>query len=124
VGYGDKVLPRALLVDDLDDVRTMVRIALRLSRTAEVVAEAATSRQAAEVAAQVRPDLVVLDVRLPDASGRETFTRVRDVSPTSKVVMFTVSDSDRDWYVQQGALYVHKSAGTPALVEALRGSPA
>jgi DNA-binding NarL/FixJ family response regulator len=116
------VLPRALLVDDLSDVRTMVRIALRLSGTAAVVAEAGTSELAARVAEQVRPDLVVLDIRLPDASGRETFIRVRGASPTSKLVMFTVSDSDRDWYVEQGAMYVHKSAGTAALVQAVRES--
>jgi DNA-binding NarL/FixJ family response regulator len=111
-----------LVVDDLTDVRTMVRIALRLSGTADVVAEAATGEMAARVAEDVRPDLVVLDVRLPDASGRETFTRVRGVSPASKVVMFSVSDSDQDWYVRQGAVYVPKSAGTTALVEAVRSS--
>jgi DNA-binding NarL/FixJ family response regulator len=114
------VLPRALLVDDLSEVRTMVRIALRLSHTADVVAEAATSRSATAVAGQVRPDVVVLDLRLPDASGREVFAGVRDVSPESKLVIFSVSESDSDWYVAAGAEYVHKSLGTPALVQAVR----
>ena len=109
-----------MLVDDQSEVRSMVRIALRVADAADVVAEAATSTAATRLAEQHRPDVVVLDLLLPDATGRDAFRSVRAASPDSGLVIFSISDSDRGWYERRGAAYVPKNAGTIRLVETIR----
>jgi DNA-binding NarL/FixJ family response regulator len=78
-----------VLVDDVDDYRRLVRVALRLRGTFEVVGEAADGLSAVDVVAATRPDVVVLDLGLPDLSAREVISRIRSVSPESGVVVFT-----------------------------------
>lgn len=80
---------RILLVDDASDVRALVRTKLRLSRRFEVVAEAATGREAVSLAVEHAPDLVLLDVSMPDMDGLETLRRIRETAPEVTVVMFS-----------------------------------
>jgi DNA-binding NarL/FixJ family response regulator len=54
-----------------------------------VVAEAETGNQAIEQAMKLKPDVVLLDVRMPDTDGLEALERIADRSPRTKVVMFT-----------------------------------
>lgn len=80
---------RVVLVDDVEDYRRLVRIALRLRGGFDVVAEAGDGREAVEAVTEHRPDVVVLDLGLPDLPGTEVIARIREVSPTSGVVVFT-----------------------------------
>ena len=111
---------RVLLVDDVADVRRLVRIALRFHGGFEVVGEAGAGLQAVELATRLRPDIVLLDLGLPDLAGRDVLTRVREVAPGAKVVVFTGADiDDRAYYEENAAGYVRKSGDLDYLVQLL-----
>jgi DNA-binding NarL/FixJ family response regulator len=90
------VVIRTLLVDDVDDVRRLVRIALRVRGGFDVVAEARDGSEAVRLAAETAPDVIVLDLGLPDLAGKEVLSGIRQVSPRSRVVVFSGSDTDRE----------------------------
>src|SRR5436189_831826 len=77
-----------LVADDHAVVREGVATILKGSDI-QVVAEAATGNQAIEQAMKLKPDVVLLDVRMPHTNGLEALERIQDRSPRSKVVMFT-----------------------------------
>jgi DNA-binding NarL/FixJ family response regulator len=109
-----------LLVDDVVDVRRLVRTTLRLRGGFEVVAEASDGEQAAGLAHRHRPDIVVLDLGLPDIAGREVLSRIRDASPSSKVVVFSGAETeDRDWIAEHVEGYVLKDVELDYLVDLL-----
>ena len=78
---------RVLLVDDVVEVRRLVRTSLRFRGGFEVVGEAADGAEAVRLASQLRPDVVVLDLGLPDIAGRDLLTQVRAASPSSKIIV-------------------------------------
>src|SRR5256885_15692660 len=77
-----------LVADDHPAVRQGVATILKGSDI-HVVAEAETGNQAIEQAMKLKPDVVLLDVRMPDTDGLEALERITDRSPRTKVVMFT-----------------------------------
>src|ERR1041384_908346 len=77
-----------LVADDHAVVREGVATILKGSDI-HVVAEAETGNQAIEQAMKLKPDVVLLDVRMPDTDGLEALERIADRSPRTKVVMFT-----------------------------------
>lgn len=80
---------RLLVVDDHEVVRQGLVAMLDRRPSFQVVAEAATTAEAIEMARRVKPDLVVMDVRLPDGSGIEACREIRAEHPETKVVMLT-----------------------------------
>ena len=111
---------RVLLVDDVVEVRRLVRLALRVRGSFEVVAEAGDGAEAVRLVAASRPDIVVLDLGLPDLAGREVLSRIRIASPGSKVVVFSGLDpQDRDWITGQVEGYVLKDQELDYLVDLL-----
>ena len=77
-----------LVADDHAVIREGIAAILKGSEI-EVVAEAETGNQAIEQAMKLKPDVVLLDVRMPDTDGLEALERIADRSPRTKVVMFT-----------------------------------
>lgn len=111
---------RVLLVDDVVDVRRLVRTALRFRGTFEVVAEARDGAGAVRLAGETQPDIVVLDLGLPDIAGREVLSRIREISPGSKVVVFSgLEPPDRSWIEDLVEGYVLKDAELDYLVDLL-----
>jgi DNA-binding NarL/FixJ family response regulator len=112
---------RVLVVDDLADIRVVIRTALRLRSQMEIVGEATTTFSAVELAAELRPDVVVLDLLLPDsAQGRDTYQRLQAASPESKLVIYTGHETDPDWYRMHGAAgFVDKDTGINDLIDAV-----
>jgi DNA-binding NarL/FixJ family response regulator len=110
---------RALLVDDVAEVRRLVRTALRLHGGFEVVAEAGDGAEAVRLAGLHHPDVVVLDLGLPDIAGRDVLGQLREHSPDSRVVVFSGAESDDSWVRDHVEGYVLKDAQLDYLVELL-----
>lgn len=109
-----------LLVDDAEAVRRMVRTALRLRGGFEVVGEAGSGAEAVQLADALHPDIVVLDLGLPDIAGREVLTRIRRHSPESRVVVFTgMEPHDQGGIAGEVEGYLGKDAGLHYLVDLL-----
>jgi CheY-like chemotaxis protein len=87
------VATAVLLVDDVEELRFLVRQALRLRGGFDVVAEAGDGRTAIEAAATLQPDVVVLDLGLPDLAGRDVLSMLRLAAPEMRVVVFTGGDA-------------------------------
>jgi CheY-like chemotaxis protein len=111
---------RVVLVDDIADYRRLVRAALRFRGGFEVVGEAADGRTAVDVVAAVCPDVVVLDLGLPDLAGREVISQVRGASPGTEVVLFTGTHLDEAHELRaQVAGHVLKDSNLDVLVTLL-----
>ena len=111
---------RVLLVDDVVEVRRLVRTALRFRGGFQVVAEASDGAEAVRCVGDLSPDVVVLDLGLPDLAGREVLSRIRDASPATKVVIFSGHDlSGHEWLEGQVAGYVLKDTQLDYLVDLL-----
>jgi DNA-binding NarL/FixJ family response regulator len=80
---------RVLVVDDHPVVRDGVATQLSRHRDIDVVGQAATAKQAVVECARERPDVVLLDLRLPDALAADVVPRLLAVSPASRVLLFT-----------------------------------
>jgi DNA-binding NarL/FixJ family response regulator len=80
---------RLLVVDDHEVVRQGLVSLLERREHFQVVAEAGTAAEAVEMARKFEPDLVIMDVRLPDGSGIEACREIRAELPTTKVVILT-----------------------------------
>ena len=85
--------PRVLVVDDELQIRRFLRIALEANGYR--VFEAATGNEAIREAARLRPDLVILDMGLPDMDGLDVLRRLREWTATPAIIL-SVRDSDED----------------------------
>ena len=114
---------RVLLVDDHEVVRVGLRSLLGGSEHVTVVGEAATAADAVSAAARLQPDVVVLDVRLPDRSGIEACRAIRDACSETRVIMLTSYSDDQALFaaIMAGAAgYLLKQARGRDLVQAIR----
>lgn len=114
---------RVLLVDDHAVVRAGLRHLLESCDDLEVVGEAGTASEAIATALDVTPDVVVMDVRLPDGSGVEACRDIRSRLPDTTVVMLTSFDDDASLFesIMAGAAgYVTKQVHGPDLVDSIR----
>lgn len=82
---------RVVVVDDEPDIRTMVKMVLSRKGAFEVVGEASDGADAIDVIADVRPDVVLLDLMMP-TPGDESLPHILSASPTSMVAVFSASD--------------------------------
>ena len=80
---------RLLLVDDHEIVRVGLKAGFQRSRTIDVVGEAATAAEAVAECTRLKPDLVLLDVRLPDGSGIDVCREIRTTCPETRVLFLT-----------------------------------
>jgi DNA-binding NarL/FixJ family response regulator len=85
---------RVLLVDDDDLMRAGIRAVLSSDETIEVVGEAPDGRAAVERAIGLRPDVVLMDVRMPGLDGIAATREVLAVAPDVKVVILTTFEQD------------------------------
>ena len=114
---------RLLLVDDHEMVRVGLRTMLENSGEVHVVGEAGTAAAAVEAAARFKPDLVLMDVRLPDGNGVEACRDIRAVRPETRVLFLTSYADERAVLatVTGGAHgYLLKAVGKAALLRAIR----
>jgi DNA-binding NarL/FixJ family response regulator len=113
---------RVYLLDDHEVVRRGLRDLLE-SEGIEVVGESGLAREAAARIPALRPDVCVLDARLPDGSGIDVCREVRSVDPDIRALILTSYDDDEALFasIMAGAAgYVLKQIGSQDLVEAVR----
>ncbi|GGR37956.1 DNA-binding response regulator [Streptomyces netropsis] len=116
-------MPRVLIVDDHPLFRAGLKAALEIAHGAVVVAEAETVGEVPDAVAQHRPDVVVMDLSLPDASGIEATRQLAELHPGLPVLMLTMSDDDGSLLaaLQAGARgYLVKGAGADEVQHAVR----
>ncbi len=114
---------RVFLLDDHEVVRTGLRSLLESDEELEVVGEAATAEEALARIPPTRPDVCVLDVRLPDASGVEVCREIRSQMPETACLMLTSYADDEAMFaaIMAGAAgYVLKQVGGHDLVADIR----
>jgi DNA-binding NarL/FixJ family response regulator len=87
---------KLLLVDDHPAFRLGVATALQEEADFQVVGQASTAAEALELAVTLVPDVILLDLRLPDTSGVECAAALRRVAASSRIVILTTFDHDHD----------------------------
>ncbi|HEU5103329.1 MAG TPA: response regulator transcription factor [Roseiflexaceae bacterium] len=114
---------RLVLVDDHQVVRLGLRALLEREPDITVVGEAGTAAEAIETVGRLQPDLVLMDIRLPDQSGIVACQQVRQRWPAMQVLMLT-SFADEDLVLEAisagAAGYVLKQVGNDDLLSAVR----
>lgn len=113
---------RVLLVDDMVELRAMIRLTLERSKRFVVVGEAGDGRAAIELASEHQPDLVLLDVSMPVMDGLEALPHLRAAAPAACVVMLSGFSEVRlgaDAAAGGAAAYLEKGLTPQALVDRL-----
>ncbi|MFT7520031.1 MAG: DNA-binding LytR/AlgR family response regulator [Kiritimatiellia bacterium] len=115
---------RALVVDDEPRARARLKRLLDPHADVEVVGEASTGKQAVELVLTLRPDVVFLDVEMPEMTGTEAAARLRDYLPPSvrPALVFTTAHAEHavQAFALQGLDYLLKPIERDRLAEALR----
>jgi DNA-binding NarL/FixJ family response regulator len=119
----ETVTIRVLIADDQALFRRGLYVVLGTEDYIEVVGEAANGEEAVALAAEMVPDVVLMDVRMPRMNGIEAARLIRADNPGTKIVMLTVSDDEDDLYeaVKAGANgYLLKEISVEEVAEAIR----
>lgn len=112
-----------LVVDDEPDTATLLE--LNLKREGYRVLKAGGGRTALEIAARERPDLIILDVMMPDIDGMDVLRELRKIYATPPVVFFTAKSQVEDMRegLKAGAIgYLFKPTSREKLVETVRAA--
>ncbi len=116
---------RILLADDQQLMREGLRVLLDLIPDIRVVGEAGDGTEAVERARQMRPDVVLMDVRMPGLDGVTATRRLHEACPEVKVIILTTFDDDEYVFegLRAGAVgYLLKDVPSEQLVEAIRAA--
>ena len=117
--------PRILVVDDHEGVRKQVCAVLRRETGFEVISEATNGLEAVGHAAELQPDVIVLDITMPTLGGIEAAVRIHRVAPKAKIVFLSQHDSEK---IAQAALatgalgYVTKVSVSTDLIAAVKAA--
>jgi DNA-binding NarL/FixJ family response regulator len=118
---------RVMVVDDHDLFRTGLRRLLEDHDGLAVVADARRGDEAVQLAGELRPDVVVMDINMPGMSGIESTRALQELSPTPAVLMLTISadeDSVLDAVLAGASGYLLKDTPLPEIVRGIRAAAA
>ncbi len=118
---------RLLLVDDHAVVRSGLRMLLSSETDVEIVGEASTAAQAIEAASTVKPDVILMDIGLPDLSGIDATREIKRKFPDISIVALTIHEDEEYFFrmLEAGASgYVPKRAAPEELLVAIRAAAA
>ena len=114
---------RVLIADDHERFRRGLRMVLEAEDSIEVVAEAADGLEAVSKVEELAPDVVLMDVRMPNQNGIEATRTIREIFPSTRIIMLTVSDEEDDLFdaVKAGANgYLLKEVSIEEVADAVR----
>jgi two-component system NarL family response regulator len=89
---------RVLIVDDHALFRRGLEMVLAEEPDIDLVGEASDGAEAVEKAGEALPDVVLMDIRMPKSSGIEAARAMKEVAPSAKIVMLTISDEEEDLF--------------------------
>ena len=118
---------RVAIIDDHVIVRTGLKYLIEADSELELAGEFGGGVGAADFVAQVRPDVTLLDVRMPDKGGIDVLREILAADPQARVVMLTTSDVEEDVFraIEDGALgYVMKESSIEVIGAAIRSAMA
>ena len=116
---------RLYLVDDHQVVRTGLRMLLDNEEDVSIVGEAGTAREAIESVGKLKPDVILMDIGLPDMSGIEATQKIKAAHPDMAVVALTIHEDEEYFFrmLDAGASgYVPKRAAPEELLTAIRSA--
>jgi len=116
---------RLLLVDDHEVVRRGLRMLLENEVDLNIVGEASTGEEAMKMVETLKPDVVIMDITLPDISGIDATRRIKNAYPGVAVVALTIHEDQQYFFemLQVGASgYVPKRAAPDDLITAIRAT--
>lgn len=114
---------RLMLVDDHAVVRSGLRMLLESEADVEIVGEFGTAGEALEVVGQLKPHVVLMDIGLPDLSGIEAASEIKQLSPETAIVALTIHEDEEYFFkmLEAGSSgYVPKRAAPEELLTAIR----
>ncbi len=114
---------RVLVADDHALFRQALRGILQTEADLELIGEAGDGEEAVRMAAELVPDVVLMDVRMPKLAGIEAARQIATAQPSTKIVMLTVSDEDEDLFeaIKAGASgYLLKEVDPAEIADAVR----
>ena len=119
------------IVEDLEEVRDGLNNFISLSKDFKILKLFRTAEEALKDLPQLKPDVVIMDINLPGMNGIDCIRQVKDKSPNTQFMMFTVYENDEKVFeaLKAGASgYLLKNTGLVQLIEALKelhqgGSP-
>ena len=115
---------RVMVVDDHALFRRGLDMVLSGEPDIELVGEASDGEEAIQKAAEVMPDIVLMDVRMPKRTGIEATAEIKELMPHVKILMLTISDEETDLYdaIKAGASgYLLKEIPIEEVADAIRG---
>ena len=116
---------RLLLVDDHAVVRSGLKMLLESERDVEIVGEAASASDAIEATMRLKPDVVLMDIGLPDLSGIDATRQIKKNAPQVAIVALTIHEDEEYFFrmLEAGASgYVPKRAAPEELITAIRAA--
>lgn len=119
------MITRILLVDDHAVVRSGLKMLLENEKDVEIIGEAVSAREAIELAVNLKPNVILMDIGLPDLSGIDATREIKKHAPDSAVVALTIHEDEEYFFkmLEAGANgYVPKRAAPEELLTAIRAA--
>jgi DNA-binding NarL/FixJ family response regulator len=114
---------RVLIADDHAFFRRGLEVVLQGEPGLELVGQASDGQEAVQLAVEVMPDVVLMDIRMPKMTGIEAARQMKEVAPSAKIVILTISDEDDDLFeaIRAGASgYLLKDIPLDELADSVR----
>ena len=112
----------AVLADDHEIVRKGIKVLLEDDGHVNVIAEASDGNEAIEKVGELKPDLLITDIRMPEVDGLQTTQRVREAYPETKILVLSMHD-DEDYILKSAEYgadgYLLKDTSKPEFIKAI-----